>query len=315
LAVDYNEDFSAFHAPTLREQARFLDSSVHHVLQQYDHLPAARRPSKVTLLGHSMGGVVARLAMNDLPNLIDAIMTMSTPHALPPVTLSREMDTIYDTLAAQIYNASAPLLFSICGGTADTQIASDACVIPSTSITKDDGFAIFTTGMPRAWTGVEHQTMVWCHQIRWNVARTLLGMTSTRSRQGQLAAAEEWLLGVKPISTSKLDGAVRRIPVTSTKMSIRIAAGYDTASPVRWCREQGSCQLMKAHVTILPAPINAEAPFPLPGEGIRPDERVTVVDVKLPSPTGYIELHADSRQGITTGALHKHVVTGKTWSE
>jgi glycosylphosphatidylinositol deacylase len=262
-----------------------------------------------------MGGVVARLAMDDLPNLIDIIMTMSTPHALPPVTLSRDMDTIYDILVAQTYNASAPLLFSICGGTADTQIASDACVIPPSSITEDDGFSIFTTGMPGAWTGVEHQTMVWCHQVRWRVARTLLGMTSTGNRQDKLAVAEEWLLGNKPVTTNKMDGDVRRTPVTSPSMSIRITGDYDTASPVRWCQDEGDCQIVKADVITLPAPKNPQAPFPLPGEGIRPDEKVAAMVVDLPSSTGYLEVYAGSHQQITSGALHKHLVTGKTWSE
>jgi glycosylphosphatidylinositol deacylase len=258
---------------------------------------------------------VARLAIDDLPNLIDIIMTMSTPHALPPVTLSRDMDAIYDTLAVQTYNASAPLLFSICGGTADTQIASDGCVIPSSSITKDDGFTIFTTGMPGAWTGVEHQTMVWCHQVRWRVARTLLGMTSFENRQDKLSVAEEWLLGSKPVTTTKMDGDVRRIPIISPSMSIRISGDYDTTSPVRWCRDEVDCQTVKANVTVLPAPQNPQAPFPLPGEGIRPDEKVTTIVVELPSTTGYLEIHVGNQQQITSGASRKHLVTGNSWSE
>jgi glycosylphosphatidylinositol deacylase len=261
-----------------------------------------------------MGGVVARLAIDDLPNLIDIIMTMSTPHALPPVTLSRDMDTIYDALAVQVYNASAPLLFSICGGTADTQIPSDACVIPPSSITKDHGFSIFTTGMPGAWTGVEHQTMVWCHQVRWRVARTLLGMTTMGNRQDKLAVAEEWLLGNKPVTTI-MSGEIRRIPATSPSMSIRISGDYDTASPVRWCRDEGDCQIVKADITTLPAPNNPQAPFPLPGEGIRPDEQVITMIVEVPSPTGYLEIRAGNQQQITSGAFQKYLVTGKTWSE
>ena len=262
-----------------------------------------------------MGGVVARLAMNDLPNSIDIIMTMSTSHALPPVTLSRDMDTIYNTLAGQVYNASAPLLFSICGGTADTQIASDACVIPPRSITKDDGFTIFTTGMPGAWTGVEHQTMVWCHQVRSRVARTLLGMTSVGDRQDKLAVAEEWLLGVKPTTKTKVEQNIRRIPVTSPSMSIRISGDYDTASPVKWCRDDGDCQSVKAVVTTLPAPKNPQAPFPLPGEGIRPDEQIIETVVEVPSPTGFLEIHAGKQQQIASGPFQKHIVTGKIWSE
>lgn len=262
-----------------------------------------------------MGGVVARLAADDLPGLVDVAMTMSTPHALPPVTLSKDMDTIYDTLALQTYNESSPLLFSICGGTADTQIASDACVIPSGYMTKEDGFTIFTTGIPGAWTGVEHQTMVWCHQIRWTVARALLEMTATTNRRDKLAVAEDWLIGIKPVTMEKLGGGARRIPVTTPSMSLKISGGYDTSLPVRWCREEGDCQTIKTGMTILPDPVNPAAPFPLPGEGVRPNEKATVVDVEVPSSAGYVEIQAGNQQHITTGAHHTYIVQGKTWGE
>lgn len=262
-----------------------------------------------------MGGVVARLAVEDLPNLVDAIMTMSTPHAVPPVTLSKDMDTIYDQFGAQKYNATSPLLFSICGGTADTQIASDACVIPPDSITRDDGFTIFTTRMPGAWTGVEHQTMVWCHQVRWRVARTLLGMTAAGSRQGKLVVAEEWLLGRKTIQADASTGQTRRIPVTSSSMSIKVSSGYDMASPIRWCRDESDCQQVQAEVTVIPAPVNAQAPFPLPGEGVRPNEQAVILDFELPFSSGHLELRTDAQKSISSGAFRRDTVTGRTWSE
>jgi len=262
-----------------------------------------------------MGGVVARLAVEDLPNLVDVVMTMSTPHAIPPVTLSKDMDTMYDQFGAQKYNATSPLLFSICGGTADTQIASDACVIPPESITRDDGFTIFTTGMPGVWTGVEHQTMVWCHQVRWRVARTLLGITTARSRQAKLVVAEEWLLGRKAVQAEVPTGQTRRIPVTSSAMSIKVSSDYDVASPIRWCRDELDCQQVQAEVTVLPAPANAQAPFPLPGEGVRPNEQAAVLDMDLSSSIGHLELHADPRISVNSGALVRQVVTAKTWSE
>jgi hypothetical protein len=143
----------------------------------------------------------------------------------------------------------------------------------------------------------------------------LLGMTSTRNRRAKLAVAEEWLLGNKPVSITKMDGEVRRIPVTSPSMSIRLSGDYDTASPVRWCRDEVDCQTVKANVTILPAPQNPQAPFPLPGEGSRPDEKVTTIVVDLPSSTGYLEIHVGNQQQITSGAFHKYLMTGKTWSE
>ena len=313
-SVDYNEDFSAFHAATLREQARFLAHSVRHALEQYSHLPASDRPQHVTLLGHSMGGIVARLALEELPGLIDVIVTMSTPHALPPVPLERDMDVIWNTIGRQVYNATSPLLFSICGGTADTQIASDACVIPEKSLGASDGFTVFTTGMPGTWTSVEHQTMVWCHQVRWRVAKVLLEMTARPERQARLQVAEEWFLGIRPRSGT-LKSGVRKIPVTSRAMSVKInsPAAHDLASPVQWCETKNDCRIINVDTTILPSPVNVEAPFPLPGEGVRSDEQAIVIETRLPKPAGWLEMDVREDVQLVIGRNKTIRVLGDDW--
>ena len=130
---------------------------------------------------------------------------MSTPHLIPPVTFERGMQELYDEIesywrawpthgispSARNSHTDPPVLVSICGGTADTQISSDSCAlkvnqvelsgIPSTrGYQPDNGtFAVFTTGMEGVWTGVDHQAMVWCDQVRRVVATTLLDMSAT----------------------------------------------------------------------------------------------------------------------------------------
>lgn len=64
--ADLKEEFSAFHARTVREQAVFIQHCIKGILQEYTHLPQEKRPTQVTLLAHSMGGVVARLAMDPI---------------------------------------------------------------------------------------------------------------------------------------------------------------------------------------------------------------------------------------------------------
>ena len=260
-----------------------------------------------------MGGIVARLALEELPGLIDVIMTMSTPHALPPVTLERGMDAIWNTLARQEYNGSSPLLFSICGGTADTQIASDACVIPQDSLYARDGFTIFTTGMPGTWTSVEHQTMVWCHQVRWRVAKVLLEMTARAERQDRLLVAEEWFLGIQPRIGSLRPGG-RKIPVNSRAMTVKVSStAYDLASPVQWCETEDTCRKVRVDTTIMPAPANPEAPFPLPGEGVRPQEQVMVIEARLPKATGWLEMEVREGDQLEAGRNMRVRVQGDDW--
>jgi hypothetical protein len=201
--VDFNEEFSAFHPSTLRDQSLYVSKAIQHILELY---PAGHPASqKITLVGHSMGGIVARHAVtqrND--SSVSGIITMSTPHLVPPVTFERGMQELYDEIdaywktwsstetqpTAKISQSILPVLVSICGGTADTQISSDSCALTvdhawsdstaNRSNRIDNGtFAVFTTGMEGIWTGVDHQAMVWCDQIRRTVATTLLDMSAT----------------------------------------------------------------------------------------------------------------------------------------
>lgn len=260
-----------------------------------------------------MGGIVARLALDDMPGLVDVIMTMSTPHSLPPVTLERDMDLIWNTLGRQVYNESSPLLFSICGGTADTQIASDACAIPHRSLGDTDGFTVFTTGMPGIWTSVEHQAVVWCHQIRSRVARTLLQMTAKTERKARLSVAEGIFLGVHP-RKGPINSKGTRVPVTSRATSIKISStDYDIASPVQWCESEETCRMIEVDTTIIPVPGNPEAPFPLPGEGVKPDERAIVLDTKVPRQVGWLQLDLEVNDRLVMGRNKTIRVLGDSW--
>lgn len=201
--VDFTEEFSAFHPNTLRDQSLFVANAIQYILSLYPaDDPASQR---ILLLGHSMGGIVARHAVTRLGRAsVPAIITMSTPHLLPPVTFGRGMQDIYDEIdvfwqdayldqttgATDNMHSVPPVLISICGGTADTQISSDSCalrpiprIVGSGKRVESDAFdngtfAVFTTGMEGVWTGVDHQAMVWCDQVRRVVATTLLDMSA-----------------------------------------------------------------------------------------------------------------------------------------
>jgi hypothetical protein len=186
-----------------------------------------------------MGGIVARLSLilvqsgydeprDDISNLVAAIITMSTPHAMPPVSIDRGMETIYTDIDAYWErDVQVPVLVSICGGTADTQISSDACVLPQykdTSHQADGGsdtFTVFSTGMHGIWTGVDHQAMVWCDQIRSRVARAVLGLQAVLSNKNKDDARDEMVeilrtefLGQVPKSVLRPSGPSQTSPST-----------------------------------------------------------------------------------------------------
>lgn len=181
LPVEFNEDFSALHGPTLLSERSYTSSAITYILSLY---PPG---TQVILMGHSMGGIVA-LSLLPSPN-ISAIITMSTPHALPPARLDKRIEDIYSASWSALRNASTPIL-SICGGATDLMIPSETCSMEQSGSTLDWRKTVFTTCMEGAWTGVGHREMVWCHQVRWRVARAAieLGSASGNAEKGAILA-------------------------------------------------------------------------------------------------------------------------------
>lgn len=192
FTVDFNEDITAFHGQTLLDQAEYLNEAVRYILSLYSDPQRNTRnsylpdPTSVIVLGHSMGGVVAR-AMLVQPNYqqssINTIITMSAPHARPPVTFDSQIVQIYNEINeywrhahSQRWANDNPLwhvtLVSIAGGNLDTIVPSDYASVES-FMPETHGFTVFTTGIPTVWTSMDHQAILWCDQFRKVVARTL----------------------------------------------------------------------------------------------------------------------------------------------
>ena len=144
-------------------------------------------------MGHSMGGVVATALLPN-PN-ISAIFTMSTPHTLPPVRFDRRIDHIYADNYQHLVSDSTPIL-SLCGGATDLMIPSESCVLPP-SVLKDAASpyrrTIFTSALEGCWTGVGHLAMVWCHQVRWRVARAALEVAASKTPEQRFISIDRWL--------------------------------------------------------------------------------------------------------------------------
>ena len=58
FAVDFNEEFSALYGGTLARQSDYAAACVDHILSKYGR--KERAPKSVVLVGHSIGGLVAK---------------------------------------------------------------------------------------------------------------------------------------------------------------------------------------------------------------------------------------------------------------
>ncbi|KJA29745.1 hypothetical protein HYPSUDRAFT_60597 [Hypholoma sublateritium FD-334 SS-4] len=183
FAVEFNEDLSAFHSSTLESQIAYSRQAISYILSLYP------LDTKILIVGHSMGGVVATSLLPS--GNISAIITMSTPHTLPPARFDYRIDKLYHRLQTILRDDPTPIV-SICGGATDLMIPSESCVLPKTT---HDIFrrTVFTSALEGAWTGVGHREMVWCHQVRWRVARSALELGPASTLSSRAAILDKWL--------------------------------------------------------------------------------------------------------------------------
>lgn len=236
FTVDFNEDFTAFHGQTLLDQAEYLNDAITFILSLY-HTPgrSARDsylpdPTSVVILGHSMGGMVARTMLtmpNYQSNSINTILTLAAPHARPPVSFDGDIVRLYKGVNdywrhayAQKWAIDNPLwhvtLISIAGGGLDTVVSSDYASIASL-VPETHGFTVFTSSMPHVWTGMDHLAITWCDQERKSVIRALYDVIDA-SRASQTVPRAERMRGFRTqFLTGLEDIAERYLPHKEAK--------------------------------------------------------------------------------------------------
>lgn len=148
-----------------------------------------------------MGGIVARLMMlksNHPKNSVDTIITLSSPHAYPPVPLDKGVEEVYTSINTRWReHANTTLLISLSGGILDNQLSSEPASLPLGRIWyRDTSLSAFTSSLAGLWSGVDHLAMMWCDQLRERIARGVLNIEGRERSIYQ--RREEWrrMLGI-----------------------------------------------------------------------------------------------------------------------
>lgn len=249
FTVDFNEDFTAFHGQTMLDQAEYLNEVIRYILSLYLDPRRSRRrdpdlpdPTSVMVLGHSMGGIVARTMLimpNYQSNSINTIVTMSAPHARPPVSFDAQIVDIYDDINnywrqaySQKWANNNPLwhvtLVSIAGGGLDTVVPSDYASVESI-VPDTHGFTVFTSTIPTVWTSMDHAAILWCDQFRKVITKTLYELvdvgraSQTKPRAERMRVFKKWLLtGMEDIAEKSLSQAKSTVLLTLDDKSTAI---------------------------------------------------------------------------------------------
>lgn len=212
FAVDLEGEHSAMDGQILKEHTEYVVHAIHRILDQYGESYVAQEregtlasgilPKSVILVGHSMGGFVARAAVVH-PQLrksaVETVLTLSSPHQLPPLPIQPSLGHYFayvneewrkgylaqTTLTRR--HISDPVLshvvvVSISGGINDyqvrTKLESLEGIVPPTH-----GFMISSTDMKNVWLSMEHQVILWCNQLVVQVSHSLLSLIDPKSGQ------------------------------------------------------------------------------------------------------------------------------------
>uniref|UniRef100_A0A8C1CI38 GPI inositol-deacylase n=1 Tax=Cyprinus carpio carpio TaxID=630221 RepID=A0A8C1CI38_CYPCA len=187
FTIDFNEELVALYGGSLRRQTQFLHESIKAILRLYKDRPDP--PTGVVLVGHSMGGVVARalfaLARFN-PRLVSLIITQASPHQAPVLSLDPYILEFYSrvrhrwaTSAEELRNVS---VLSVGGGYLDFQVRSGLTAL-SCPIDDLNKMSVVATAVPRSWVSTDHISIVWCKELVLATVRAFFDLIEPETGQ------------------------------------------------------------------------------------------------------------------------------------
>ncbi|XP_068602078.1 GPI inositol-deacylase [Brachionichthys hirsutus] len=187
FTVDFNEELVALYGGSLRRQTHFLHESIKAILRLYKHLKTP--PQSVVLVGHSMGGVVAR-ALYTLPrfntNLVNLIITQASPHRAPVLALDPYLLEFYSAVREKWVNNAGKLanitVLSVGGGYRDYQVRSGLTALPCLPGDANK-LSLVATAVPRTWVSTDHLSIVWCKELVLATVRAFFDLVDPETRQ------------------------------------------------------------------------------------------------------------------------------------
>lgn len=283
--VDLNEELSALSGQTLLDQAEYMNQVIERILSLYQQHP--KKPTSVIIIGHSMGGLVARtmfMLPNYIPDSITNIITLATPHMTAPLLLDATIYKTYNKLT-QFWKENKfdkLTLISIAGGSLDNIVHSDgvntAGFIPATH-----GFTTYTTSIPGVWTGADHMAILWCNQLIRILASTLLEVIDVTTVEDRMRIYKYNLLDgrddsiisnqITDVNLKELDyktptnatnPIVFNTPrksitlIHSTSQNLQLLTNINKSNDNCWSvvlckKDQNNCKYINPQVTVLPS--------------------------------------------------------------
>ncbi|XP_060033514.1 GPI inositol-deacylase isoform X2 [Erinaceus europaeus] len=186
FSVNFNEELVALYGGSLQKQTKFVHECIKIILKLYKGQEFA--PKSVAIIGHSMGGLVARALItlkNFKQDLINLLITQATPHVAPVMPLDHFITDFYLTVNNYwILNAGHINLttLSIAGGFRDYQVRSGLTFLPKLSH-HTRALSVVSSAVPKTWVSTDHLSIVWCKQLQLATVRAFFDLIDADTKQ------------------------------------------------------------------------------------------------------------------------------------
>ncbi|NXN13731.1 PGAP1 deacylase, partial [Indicator maculatus] len=187
FSVNFNEELVALYGGSLQRQTKFVHECIKVILKLYKGREFA--PSSVAIVGHSMGGLIARALLtlkNFKPELINLLITQATPHTAPVMPLDKYLTDFYTAVnnhwilkAQDLRNLTT---LSVAGGFRDYQVRSGLAFLPRLN-QHDSALSVVSSAVPRAWASTDHLSIVWCKELILATIRAFFDLIDENTRQ------------------------------------------------------------------------------------------------------------------------------------
>ncbi|XP_042192094.1 GPI inositol-deacylase isoform X3 [Callorhinchus milii] len=187
FSVDFNEELVALYGGSLEKQTKFVRACTKVILNLYKSRKVP--PHSVAIVGHSMGGIIARALFtlrNFDPTLISLIITQATPHIAPVLPLDSYLTDFYTAVNSYWILNEKDLrnvtILSVGGGFRDYQVRSGLTVVPSLDA-YNHTLNVVTSAVPMAWLSTDHLCIVWCKELVLATIRAFFDLIDPRTHQ------------------------------------------------------------------------------------------------------------------------------------
>ncbi|KAL6433868.1 hypothetical protein ACFW04_005829 [Cataglyphis niger] len=167
FTISFNKDYSALYGGVLMEQTVYVSHCIKAILALYKD-----KMDSVVLIGHSMGGVIAKGALLLAPNMnasfASIIINLATPHT-PALVLDNIFANYYKELEKHLYKLkdAGVKVISIGGG------PRDILVTAAQTYDRTADINVLSTSVPAVWKSTDHLSILWCKQLVFVIVRAL----------------------------------------------------------------------------------------------------------------------------------------------